>query len=122
MMRACFFLRRNDLKVSSVRWTTSLGTSAQFCSGGGGGGGSDGLSIKNQHVINMSGYKVMYCKSAFIRDDFISRFAGDKLILDDYFLQPCLIHTRFDIISIWQRLVRDEKYSRGRGSREPRMR
>lgn len=51
-----------------------------------------------------------FCKSTFIRDNFISRFSGDKLVSNDYFSQPCFIHTCFDITSTG--LVCGEKYIR----------
>lgn len=70
-------------------------------------------------VFLLGFYKPAFIIS-FICDDFISRFTGDKLVRDDYFLRPnpCLIQTRFDITPIRQRLVCGEKYSRQRGSRE----
>lgn len=44
----------------------------------------------------------MYCKPAFIRNNFILPFAGDKLVREDYFSWPWLIHTR-------SRNIRDEE-------------
>jgi hypothetical protein len=47
MTRTCFFFFKNDLNVSSVKWTTSDGSSLHGVSGGGGGGGSRGSRMNS---------------------------------------------------------------------------
>lgn len=62
----------------------------------------------------------IYCKQTFIRENFISWFAGDELVCDDYFSRQHLNRTCFHTTPIRQRLIHGEKYSRWRGSRESR--
>lgn len=53
-----------------------------------------------------------YYKPTFIREDFILRFTGDKLVWDhfSYFSRSRFIHTRFDITPVDKSLVNGERY------------